>query len=663
MRSIASPVLAATVALLLASCAITFVDPPAQPANPPVLRTSVTTNVPVKIAITPLWFEPGSFGVWEQTAGDGGTPGVRDLSPLFTLVRIPQGVWQADGIVPLAPGDHELRTVACWGVNVNVVFVKALDPPPRGCRISIAYVKAFTPVVSVLPGTVALDIGSNPMATLSIRLEPPPSVDTTVTLASPLIDAQSVVVPAGQAAAVNSAPLTGRAVGAGSLTASAPSPWGSATVAVSVRPVLTAASPNAGSVGTTVTLAGAGFASGMQVRFGAASASASVQGPTAATVVVPQLAPQATTIAVVQPPSNVESRTLPFTVQPTPTGVLLHRSHSSGVEVFRFTPASPIGSFAQAASAPSTLSPGLAVVGLARNGTLLARSGSQSLDLWTTGGTLASPTLTAGGRAPTTGSTAVALTGDGTSVSIVGGNVVRGTNFGLEVWAPGPTPLVRLGVSPLPTGTPATASQTLLADPVHAGRLFRSTPSALEVWDVSTPSAPTLQNANMNVFAAQLVTGLAWVTPGQRLVRSHANGVQLLDVVTGSNNKPNTQVVPGGGNITGGGIFGGLVVVGGSLVARGTGDGLEVYALQPSGAVTKCGIDRRGDAGASGVAVAVQGDIVFRTTGTSIEAYSLAGLTCPTTNVTTQFNPALPFAVLRTPPLATSTTGLGLSGP
>jgi hypothetical protein len=338
-----------------------------------------------------------------------------------------------------------------------------------------------------------------------------------------------------------------------------------------------------------------------------------------------------------------------------PPGLLLYRSHASGVETYRFTPAANGGSFRRLGSTPSSMSPGLTVVGLDRKGNTLIRSGSQGFEGYTIGGTTASPTLTLAGSAPPTGTNSPGLTGAGASAAISTQVWVRGTEFGIETWQPGTGTLTKLGSSNVGGG--ATAGQALLADPNYA-RILRSTPSSLEIWDVSTASMPTRPTNNITVFAAPTVAAISWLDPGRRLVRSHANGIQIIDV--DQSPTPPTLTVAGF-NSTGGGTFGAVAVASNATrVARATGQGLEIYALWPTGNPTKCGVSNQGNAGAAGVAMTSNGDWVFRATPTSIEAYDLTGLTCPPSNVTTALT--LPASIFTTNVIS-ATTGLGLAGP
>ncbi|MBP1687992.1 MAG: hypothetical protein H6Q33_4135 [Deltaproteobacteria bacterium] len=338
-----------------------------------------------------------------------------------------------------------------------------------------------------------------------------------------------------------------------------------------------------------------------------------------------------------------------------PVGLLLYRSHASGVETYRFTPGPNGGSFQRVASTSSTMSPGLMVVGLDRKGTTLIRSGSQGFEVYTIGGTVASPTLTLAGSAPSTGQGSPALAGSGTDAAISQNVWARAIGFGIETWQPGTGTLTQYGSSSVGGG--ATAGQALLADPNYP-RILRSTPSSLEIWDISTPSTPQRTTNNISVFAAQTVSDIAWLDPGRRLVRSHTNGIQIIDVdqtVT-----PPTLTI-GGSNSTGGGTFGAVAVASNAtLVARATGQGLELYALWPTGNPTRCGTSNQGNASAAGVSLASGGTWVFRATATSIESYDMSGLTCPQNDVTT--TQTLPVKIFTTGVIP-ATTGLGLAGP
>jgi hypothetical protein len=335
--------------------------------------------------------------------------------------------------------------------------------------------------------------------------------------------------------------------------------------------------------------------------------------------------------------------------------MLLYRSHTAGVETYRFTPGTTGGSFQRVGSTASSLAPGLTVVGLDLKGTTLIRSGSQGFEAYTTGGTVAAPTLTLAGSAPSTGAGSPALTGSGTAAAVAQGAWVRGIGFGIETWQPGSGTLTRLGSSNTAGG--ATAGQALLAVSNYP-LVLRSTPSSLEIWDLTSPSSPTRVANNISVFTAQTVPGIAWINPGRRLARSQANGVQIIDV--DPTMSPPTIAVAGS-NSTGGMPFGALAVANnGTLVARAVGLGLELYAVAPTGTATRCGSSNQGNGSAAGVALTSYGSWVFRTTPTSIEAYDLSGVTCPTANSTTALT--LPAAIFTTG-VSAATTGVGLAGP
>lgn len=639
----------------LVGCAIVFVQPPAQPDQSAPVRHVVAPTVPVTIDITPFGFRQQTFRVWEQLPNVDGPAGIRDLTSSFTIQSNPGSGLRATGTLQLAPGDHQLLAEACWWLDI--LFFLPPNPAPRGCSTSTTYVRVVAPTVKLGSASLTLDAGGSPSTTITVELVPPASSTSTVTLTSPLTSPVTTSVPAGQLA--TSPPIPALTAGANTLTASGPAPFAPATIPVTVRPRLSAVAPTSAAPGATVTVSGQGFVAPMSVRFGSTPATAVVTSSTSATVTVPaSLAAGALQLGVTSAQQS-SATTLPFTVLagtgPGPGSLLLFRSHATGIDIVRFTPGPNAGTLVRVGGVASAVSPGLTVVGLDRKGTTLLRAGSQSLEVFTIGGTLAAPTLSLATAAPSTGVDAPSLSGSGTAAAIGIGVFVRGTGFGIETWPAGSVPLS--GKQANSAGGGATAGQALLADPVQA-RVLRSTPSSLEVWDTPIGAAPARAANNIGVFSAQTVPGLAWVTPGSRLVRSHSLGLEVIDANLAPTPPTLSRI---GSNSTGGGTFGAIAVAnGGMLAARAVGPGLEIYSLATPTAPTKCGISTQGDAGPSGVALVASGSVVFRATATSIEAYDLSGLSCPAGNVTTALT--LPFQVLRTG-LGQAPTGLGLAGP
>ncbi len=630
-------------ALALAGCAVII----ERPTNG---STVAAVSAPATVAMRSLFARPTSFRAWvAPLEGDGPvkTPGAwREVTNDFTLM--PQGSdVVATGVLALPVGGHRLRAVACWYLGTN-------PSPyiPFNCQEKQVDMQAIAAQLAIVSPVLSLAAGGT--ATVSVTAMPPPGKDIVVTVASPLSSGVTLTIPIDTAGAVTSAPITATTAGASTLTASAAVPYGAASAPITVRPVLSSLTPTSGTPATQVTVTGAGFVAPMTVRFGTAPVATTPTSATQARAAVPSGLAAGTVQVTVQSANQTGSASLPFMVlaPPPAPGTLLFRSHAGGVETIRFTPAAAgvPASFGlvTTASVPA-LSAGLPVVGLVRSGNTLLRASSSALEVFTIGGTLAAPTLVAAGSTPATGTNSAAMSGNGVDAAFLNGQFVRGTDRGLEVYQPGTSPLVKLA-SVLNRPAAMSAGISLLA---HApgSVLLRSTSGSLELWNMSIP--PTVTHNNNSVFTAPVGSGLAWLNPGQRLVRGFSSGIQVLDLSS-------TQTSVTGANNTGGAPpLQTVLALPNGRIARSTGQNLEVYDLGFGANPVPCATSNAGFTSSTGTALAVDGTMLFRATATGIEAWDLSALAC----TATPLSGSLPAPVQFTAGLGAATTGIGLAGP
>lgn len=635
-------------ALGLAGCAVVIERPVTgpevaaggAPASVAMKSIFATPSAPVSLSGFQAWVAPlpadGAVGAW------------RDVTNDFTLAPRAADL-VASGKLVLSAGRYRFRAVACWWINVT-----PSPTVPFTCLQSEVDVRVVPPSLTVAPSSLSLSAADT--ATVTVTATPPPGQDLSVALSSPLSSSLALTIPADTATAVTSPPFTATKAGASSLTASAGVPYGSAGMPLTVRPRLTSLSPTSGTTGTLVVVTGAGFAAPLTVRFGTVAVNVTPAGLTQAQVALPAGLTAGSTVQVsLESAGQTSSTQLPFTVSAAPpSGTLLFRSHATGIEVIRFTPAAggTGASFGLIAPASVTAtSPGLAVVGLRRSANTLLRASAMALEAFTIGGTAAAPTLTAAGRSPATGAGSAGLSGNGADAAVLSGQLVRGADRGLEVYQPGSSPLAQLS-SVLNRPAAMSSGVSLLA---HAagGVLLRSTSGALELWDMSNSAAPTVTHNNISVFAAPLASGLAWLIPGQRLVRGFGFGIQVLTVSGGQ------TTVSGGNGTGGGGSFQAVAAGPAGRVVRTNGMSFEVYDLSFGANPVLCVKSNAGDASPTGVALAVDGDTVFRATSGGIEAWDLSALSC----TSTPLSGSLPAPLIFRTGLSLATTGLGLAGP
>lgn len=581
--------------LTLGGCAVTVKYPVDQ-------SVSTTASVPVEIGL-PFAYVANSFRATLNEA---------DITARFTLNN---GQTPASAMLDLPPGSYRLDATACW--RFNILFVIPAPWPTSGCPTATAAFKVVQPRLVLDPAQVVTTVGTS--ATISLRADPAPSTALTVTLTPPSVvgSATTATIPAGTAANVSLA-LQGSAPGTGTLSASA-SGWLPASAQVQVSPRLSALSPTNAPVGTPLTLRGAGFMGTTQVRFGT-QATVTVSPTANGTVIqIPLPASLSQGVIPVTVVSNAQtSNSIDVTVTPPPPAdPVLFRATDQSIEIIRFTlaPVFADSQFSWLDALPVTASPGNLSVGLARQGAQLIRASASDLQVFSIGGTAATPTLTLA----TATDASTGLTGTGTAAAFLPNSLVRGTNVGIEAISLTGSPLLKLGGL---AGGSSTHGVALLIDAARL-RAWRSMDMGLEAYDLSNPVSPTrAANVIVNMSGSTTGTAMDWVIPGSRLVRATNVGIDIVDTAT----LPPTRVGfknTGGASATGVGV-----AVTGTRVVRATSFGIEVWDISTPSAPRQCS-HQMGDLSATGVDVKVIGTVAIRATDESIEAYDIADLSCP----------------------------------
>ncbi len=603
---------------------------------PADLATVTAPAVAVNIGLPGL-YQAGTFSARLNEA---------DITSQFTVNA--QSGTAAAGLT-LTPGSYMLDVSACWGLNTG--FVQAPPWPLNGCSSSRASFAVVQPRLALGPSDLALAVSQSRTAT--VQAIPAPSAALTIVLsaspASTLVAPSAATVPANSAAPVN-IPLQGAGPGSAAISASATG-YTSASLNVSVRPLITQLSPASGPPGTAVTVAGAGFVAPVSVRFGTTAVPVTPASGTALSVTVPQgLVAGATPITVT---SNAQtSAPVSFTAtSPAPADVTaLFRATNDRLEVIQFTLNAPFSSSALQllGSVPTPLSPGVLSVGLCRDGARLAWAGAANVQVFGIGGTATAPTLTLAAATPLPST----LTGVGTACAFLPAALVRGTDLGVDNL--NPATVARSG------GFNGAGSSTGVALAAASPRLWRSHSTGLEEYGTSVPAAPNrTANVVANMTASSTGTALAWLSVGTRLVRATNLGIDVIGV-TGA--APSRLGFNNTGGVSSTGVGVGVV---GTRVVRATNAGVEVYEAKAPAKPVRCAFNNTGGASATGVGVAAVvlagSTIAFRATHVGIEAYdiSAAMTSCPTP----ASGALIPAGVQLQTGLGTSATGVAVVGP
>jgi hypothetical protein len=612
--------------LLTAGCSIIIVEPKDQSVKVP---GSVASEITL-----PLMYKANTFSARLND---------RDVTSSYTVDTT---AGKATGtLTGLTAAPYVLDVGACWGIDI--LFVQQSQYPTTGCSAARAAFSVVQPrlTLTVTPTTLTAPDTLN----ATVQASPTPATGITVTLAS--TNAAVATVPISVALTANSpsSTFTVSSVGAGTATinASAPGYTGDSAM-LTVKPRLTQFAPASASAGTVLTATGAGFTTPLTVRFGTTQAAA----PTNVTatrfnVTVPNVAAGVSQVTVT---SNGQTSTpLAFTVTaPTPmtTAHAIFRSTADRIETITFAQATPFANSTFAAPTAITVSTstGTQNVALCRSGTTLARASSNAVELFTIGGTVTAPTITAGARTPLPSG----LTGVGSDCVFVPGALVRATDLGLEAIDTATTPLARLGGNN--SGGITSVGVAVAND---GTKVFRSHTTGIEVYSLASPSAPTLQsNTIANMSGSATGTALAWLAPGATLARATSAGIDLVSV-TGTPSRLGANNT--GRQSSNGGVD---VAIAGTRVVRATDEGIEVYDVSNTMAPQRC-FFRNGDPSATGVGLVISGTVAFRASDERIEAYDLSGVltaACPAT----ANNTAIPAPIQQT--VQPATTGVALIG-
>src|SRR6266849_574757 len=219
---------------------------------PADLATVTAPAVAVNIGLPGL-YQAGTFSARLNEA---------DITSQFTVNT--QSGSAAAGLT-LTPGSYMLDVSACWGLNTG--FAQAPPWPLNGCSSSRASFAVVQPSLVLGPSGLALPVSQSGTAT--VQAIPAPGAALAIVLsaspASILLAPSAATVPANSAAPVN-IPVQGVGPGSAAISASATG-YTSASLNVSVRPLITQLSPAGGPPGTAVAVTGAGFVAPVSVRF------------------------------------------------------------------------------------------------------------------------------------------------------------------------------------------------------------------------------------------------------------------------------------------------------------------------------------------------------------------------------------------------------------
>jgi hypothetical protein len=629
----------ATLLVALAGCVVV----PAPRVNP-AAGGSVTVEVGFRSQVcNPSRFHVELDGVDVTAQFSPQPPASPQLMPSATFTN-------------LAPGVHTV--VASADVRMYFFVIPYCDRDSQTQTFTIAAPPApqlgFAP-----PGPLTMDVGGS--IAVGATIQPVQGTATSVTVVvppgAPFTAPGSTTIPAnaGQSAALT---LSGVAAGSGNLLVSAAG-TSSASLAVSVRPVLSAVSPASGVPGSSVTLTGLGFASGAAPSFGGTPAAAAVAPAgtsLVATVPVRAAGPAALSVSV----NGQTSGTLSFAVlapppPPPPTFVMVRAAalSASTVQTIGFS----AGSFSilDDDPAPAAALGGTATLAVAANGAGLPSSNviytnASHLQSYAISGTGPGTQLTAVGG-PVLGATSVT----GAAVAAAGSLVVRAVDAGLETYSLIGGNLTRLTRTPVP-GRPGSVSGTGVAVDVAGTLAVRAHSAGIDVYDVSTPAAPVLAGSARGTVATGISSNgvgvrVAGGAAGSFVVRSHPTGIEVYTVdVAGV---PTLVFPPTPPGMTSSAINTSVAVnATATLAVRSHVNGIEVFSVVTPSAPVLLG-SASGAPSTTGSAVVIIGSTAFRAFNGSragIEAY----------DISTPSSIPPPLVIDRG--IAASTIGVGLTG-
>ena len=548
---------AAAVPLLLAAgCSQISSIRIATPSDGTVLASPVTTS----IELSELGYVPNSLSVkLEQQSGIAFSL-VREVTADFsTPARLSQNVLRSNGVISvMTPGTYRITANACWRWNYPGVFVR--DPGPEFEKLTSACKQALASITIVRPeiqlSATSLQLTAGVPATLGVTLVPPPLNPQTVTLTAPLLQSTTLTIPGGKTTATT-ATLQPSSLGSASLMVSAPAPYGTKSIPITVRQP----APNPF---TNPFILYRSHATGIEV-------------------ISFTPGPQTGTFALL--PGGINSSVSPglMVVGLEHRGTELVRASSGSIEQFTIggTPVSPVLALAARSPATGAGSPALSGVGASiatEPGGPYVRGTDRGLEVWTPN---TSPLSRVGATLNMAGTSST-----GVAVIVDGQSALRSTSSTLELWSlaaagnPALVPGFTRGTTPGGTNTQVFSAPvgTGLAWIIKGSFAVRSWESGIEIIEVSpsgTVRPPNVSN-NRGGTVNFSVVGVATSAGGRVAVRATGNGLEIYSLSSLGARPVLCGVSREGDTSPGGGV---AVATSGPLVFRATSSSIEAYSL------------------------------------------------------------------------------------
>jgi hypothetical protein len=298
-----------------------------------------------------------------------------------------------------------------------------------------------------------------------------------------------------------------------------------ATTQPPAAPTLTSIAPTSGPVGTSITLTGTGFASGMIVMIGGQQA-APVTMITATSAKAPVPANLSGTVNVNVQVGTQSSGSRPFSITTAPpmlTRVL--RTGDSNIQLVDVTTAGVPTTVGQPFSAGLSAGGLSNTVGCAVTGARFLRSTSTNVESCPVdaSGTVGPTCISAGAQASSTAS----------DLAVSGSLVVRATDSGIQVFSLAANgSLTLVGTSNTGTSSP-TGSAVDFPNVTNPTFVVRGHASGIDVFDIASPSSPVLTG---RVTTAGLSsTGVDVKVIGTTtVVRAYSSGLDQYDITSHS---------------------------------------------------------------------------------------------------------------------------------
>jgi hypothetical protein len=393
-------------------------------------------------------------------------------------------------------------------------------------------------------------------------------------------------------------------------------------------PTLTSLTPTSGMVGTSVALVGTGFAAGMSVRFGNATAAApTVSSATSATAVVPTLPAGAVNVSVKVGTQTSGTRSFAVSATPPPT-VEVFRASGTDIQRVSLTPSTN-------PSVVDTFSAGLSPGGMASTVGCARALPAPGRLLRSTSTNLESCAVNATGAITACTSLGAVLSGTSSDVAISGTLVVRPTQSGIELFRLNANgTLTALGSSNAGTASP-TGSSVALPEVATPTIVVRAHANGIDVFDISNPAAPSLAGKVVNAGISTTGVGVK-MAGASRAVRAYSSGLDQYDVTN-----PAAPTRTGAGPLNVGLSTSRASVAlfsGNTRAVRSTSSGIEVFDITSN--PVRLGL-AAGDPSATGtdVVIATTGHAV-RTSDEKVEVFDVTTTPNPTLLGTASVTPA-----------------------